>query len=420
MAASGTRIAYLDNNANTLAPAEVIDEMITWTNRGNPSREMMASFREELAAACGITLEGSDGFTILLTSGASESNCHILTVAARSYTRKTNRLPHIVVSTIEHKSIILCCNQLLEDKVIQLTMVDPETTGERIGSIDPEKVGDAIRENTCLVCVMAANNETGIKNDVKAIAAIAHAHKVPMFSDCVQTFGKYPTQANDIGLDAFSMTFHKLHGPLGSGCLFIRNTFMTGYGLCSYICGMQNGGMRGGTENIPAIAGSRKALELMQIDRKKKTARMSALKSALYKSLIKSYESHTLDSYRKMYSDNKIEPDHTVIVFITPNNSDRALENTLMFAAYRPKLCNKNLQNELEKLNVLVGVGSACNTKNAKASHVLTALDLPDALKWKVLRVSVGDNNKPNDIEQFLNAFDIAINSPNSLQIEKK
>jgi cysteine desulfurase len=269
-------LVYADNNATTLAPDKVRETVNAWFNKGNPSsshkyaqqcKDLISKAKSYIAEICDFSL---DDFSVIFTSGASESNNSIIRTCVESYHKSTEKLPHVILSTIEHKTSLECVKVLSNLNQCEYTLVQIRSDG----CIHAEDIETYIQDNTCLLSVMHANNETGLLNDIASIGKIAHRHKIPFHTDAVQSFPKMPLNPNENHVDAFSISFHKLHGPPGLGLLVIRNSFMRGYKLNPLICGSQNDGHRGGTENIPYIAG---ALEAMKYTFKKRNSKNAAL-----------------------------------------------------------------------------------------------------------------------------------------------
>jgi len=453
---------YLDNNGSTLMPQGVIDTVTHWMNQGNPSaehasarkaRKMMDRFRQRLASQGNFALSGPDAFDLVFTSGGSEGNCHVVTSAARAYSARTRELPHIITSAAEHKSLLACCRQLVRDNLAHLTVL-PVRTAEGgqpalVGTVDPEVLRAAIRPNTCLVTIMAANNETGAINDLRALAAVAHDSGVPFHSDAVQLFGKSALDPGALGLDAYTASFHKLHGPPGVGLLAIRRSFVAGYTLGPLVCGTQNSGLRGGTENLPGIAGAFAAYKLSVDSRGAKNQKMRQIRDGIQAALARRFPTVHISDYcearprvpdgdpstpdssrvpgppttrkgaalaRKL--DNAEMSDRPVLVWIGPSDRSRILPNTLFFSTLRAGaggFCNRKARAALEGEGVIVGTGSACNSTSGGASHVLEALDVPPELWQGVLRVSLSDDTTPDDAAKFVAAFARVAPSPEVL-----
>lgn len=425
---------YLDNNATTTMPPEVQREMLYWCNMGNPSagyatakqsRGMMESFKKYIGSLCGINTccaEPRDvddaldidrvsptDYKIIFTSCASESNCTLINGIVRSYAK--HKSPHIVTSSIEHKSILKHLESLEKDKIITVTYVNPVISGH----ILPEDIGRAIKPNTCLVICMEANNETGAINNVAEIGRIAHSKGVPFHCDTVQTFGKFPIQPIACNVDSFCVSFHKLGGPPGVGCLAIKQKLLLGYEFPSMIFGSQNEGFRGGTENLPGIGASYRALQIAMTDRNKKNYNCWKLKTDLMNGLsefintmsyIQYYEAGQANAHNTQNTPNT---QHTTncIVFISGIGKDY-LHNTILLSLVKrtgKPVCNVDMKNHLEQNGIIVSVGSACNTSSKKASHILYAVDADEFIRKGALRISLGDNNTSCDVKKFLQVF---------------
>lgn len=454
---SGGAIVYLDCNATTLMPQTAIDAMVRWCNRGNPSaeyasaqeaRKMMDAFRHKIAVECGFELGGPTGYTIIFTSGASESNCHIVTSTVRSYMAKTKHLPHIITSAVEHKSLLSCCLRLAKEGLCQLTVLPVGRSGPGLGAVHPDDLKNAIRLNTCLVTIMAANNETGVLNNLHALSTIARRTNIPFHTDAVQLFGKGAMHPNSLGIDAFSVSFHKLHGPPGIGLLVLRQSLVDGYDLCPHICGSQNGGLRGGTENLQGIAAAFAAFRHTMTDRTRKTARMQRLRDAIKITVATRLPCFYLDEHpadRPPSIDGGITdpppPVHNgsqaarraialsekggapVVFWIAPADVRRVLPNTLLLSVRRPGFCNKAARSALETRGVIVSIGSACNSSEAShgnASSVVTAMAVPRELQGGVLRVSLGDDTTEADIKSFVFHFIAVVASTGCLSSQWK
>lgn len=427
------RICYLDAAATCLAVPKVLDSMMLWMNRGNPSsdyasakeaQKMMESFREYIASLCGFKLDGPEAFSVVFTSGASESNNFIVTSAVRSFAFKTGTLPHVITSAVEHSSLLECCRGLAREKLAHLTILPVGKTGKYLGAVDPDDLRRALRPNTCLVSIMAANNETGVINDLRALAGITKRHKVPFHTDAVQLFGKEPLRPLELAVDAFSVSFHKLGGPVGTGVLVLREDLIKGYGLCPLICGAQNKGLRGGTEPVHNIAGSFTATKIAMEDRDTKNARMGRLREAAKKAISSQVPACYLDDYRAPSESVAAAIERAdaggppVVVWISPTDWGRVLPSMLFLSVHRPRFCNRAARAALEARGVIVSVGSACHSASVEPSGVVKAIDLPTALRDGVLRVSLGDDTTADDIKAFVRNFLEVISSEEALRVE--
>lgn len=431
---SHEKMIYLDSNATTIMPAEVLKAMLEWSNRGNPSagyasaresRKMMVEFREHIAEICGISQcceEERDvseskvnalrkrqtdpsQYKIIFTSGASEANCTVIRGVVDAYINATGALPHIVVSAIEHKSIIEQVKWLVDHERAEVTWVQPVISGH----ILPKDIGAAIQPNTALVCVMHANNETGAINDIAEIGRIAHSKNVPFHCDTVQAFGKYPINPVKSNVDSFCISFHKLHGPPGVGALVIKQQFLQGYKIPPMIFGTQNDGVRGGTENLPGLGAASKAFEITMTGRPGKNAQMTKVKSYIMDELSKRIPTKTYVEYVKE-AQQKGAKNEVEIVYLSGNNK-YYLPNTILLSVVKrggsrtKTVCNTRMKEALEKRGIIVSIGSACNTASPKASHVLYAMGADDLIRQGALRISVGDLSTVDDAKKFVMEF---------------
>lgn len=393
-------LCYLDANATTFMPEIVIKTMIKWINKGNASshyksalecRNLMEAFKDLLLKNHGFT-----NHSVIFTSGASESNAHIITSTARSFMVKTGHIPHIIIGETEHKTILLCCEYLKNDGLCQYTKLPISLDNETYGTILAETLEAAIKPNTCLISIMTANNETGIVNNIPLLTSIAHKHKIPFHTDCVQSFSKIGVY-NEV--DACSISFHKLHGPPGLGCLIIRNNFINGYNIKALIPGSQNNGLRGGTENIPAIGASYAAYKYTYLKRTEKNEYVLMIKNYLKELLNKHIPCYYINDYeQEKHSKNKI-------FWISNKNENIMLCNTLLIAVYKDKFCNVKMKDKLAEHNIIISIGSACNSSNTKSSDVIYSLNIPRELRSGILRISLPDDISKENILYFITQF---------------
>jgi len=453
---------YLDNAATTMMPPEAIRALTAWVNRGNPSaayasaqeaRQLIDGFRQELARYCGVKLANGSGdaagYELLFTSGGSESNCTIVRAVVDSFERATRLRPHVISSAIEHKSLLACLKDLEAGGVIQLTLVEPDLAGPSCGCIAPDRVAAAVRPNTALVSIMSANNETGAINDLRGIAAAVrraaatqHARTmlqleagqragrrrrrqnaptapttprmVPIHTDAVQLFGKSTFAPMELGVDAFSVSFHKLGGPPGIGLLGIRRELVDGYRLCPLVCGTQNGGLRGGTEAVHQVAAACAGFRSTLAERGPKNRRLVALKNLLRNELGGRVRARWLAPPDLLGPGDKpvsAAPAGPEIVWIAPPGrigDIRTLPGTLLLCAVPPpgrQFCNLRAREALEKQGFIVGIGSACNTGSGEMSHVLRSLRIRPELARGTIRVSLGSDITEANIRRFADAL---------------
>lgn len=385
---------YLDNNANSLMPHRVINEITRWFNTGNPlGFSKFAEYgRKKINSLKSIAAINPDKYETIINSGASESNAHILQLFIHSY-----KLPHFIVSSIEHKSILECCYEYEKSGQIELSIIPIDVAGPFYGMVDPHSVSAAIRKNTVLISIMGANNETGIINPILDIGKIASSRNIHFHSDLTQLFPKINLAKFDpehFGLSSWSISFHKLGGPIGVGALIIsRDEIKKLKDMnenLSIIFGTQNNGLRGGTENLPLIAGAYESLILSQENRDAKNSYLNFLRREFIEELAKYMDVSTITEYLRLRNRKRFRG----IILITPIN-EKSIPNTILFAFCSDKnIKNSDVCKELRKKGIIIGVGSACNNaiKKSSASHVINAIDLPKNLHESVIRISFPDS----------------------------
>lgn len=424
-------VVYLDNNATTAMCKSAVEEMKSWLEQpANPSssstfgvhaRKMIENGRRFIANHC-----HAPGYTVIFTSGASESNCFIIRATVEAYKRQKNIKPHVLTGLNEHKSIIKCCESLKSSGLAEITYLTPGASG----CIPLGLVTAGIRDNTCLVTIMAANNELGCINNLKAIGEIAHSRAVPFHSDFVQLFGKYRINLPDHNIDAISASFHKLYGPKGSGILVINNDLISGYDLTGQISGTQEFGLRGGTENVAAIAGSIAAMKHAFTNRATKNAKLFTQREYLVTKLRSKFPVRTYREYLAGESgpsavkNQRAPKPGTSIVILGPDGEakdlkstsvsqpGRILPNTLMISIIKSgttPFCNVKLKAALEKEHVVIAIGSACNTASKDASHVLDSIKASDEIKSGAIRISLCDTTSKKDLDKFISEFTVAV-----------
>lgn len=407
---------YLDNNATTIMPKVVRETYLAWCNQGNPSadyrtakaaREMMDKVRKYIAQVSRFELVTDpldkpaggrrNGFRVIFTSCASEANSAIIRCVVESMNFVARKRAHIVVTEYEHKSLLEAAKYYESVGALDLTIVKPAQSGPQWGRITPDSIAAAIRPGTSLVCVMQANNETGVVNDVAAIGALCHQHNVPFYTDAVQCYGRFPLR-DLTHIDAFAISFHKMHGPPGTGALVIRDAFVRGYQLSPLIHGSQNYGLRGGTENIPGIAASFTGMQLTLTGRAQKNARLATLREAMARAI-----NATMTYPEYVVRGHQLQT-RTIIRL---SGTQGYLPSTLLVSVVdrRVKICNVKIKQALEAIGIVISIGSACNTHSDKASHVLYALGADEYVRRGALRISLSDDTTPAEVQRFATEF---------------
>lgn len=416
------KYTYFDYNGTTPPDRSVVRKQAESAWLGNPSgvyakqaKAAVANARVRVAAW--LASRGTDDagesiedfqktYDIIFNSGASEGNNHVMRSLIEMTGEESPR-SHIVISSTEHKTSIDCAKRLHELGLADVTFVDPAGDGR----LDPASIGAAINERTVLVTVMHYNNETGAINDIATIGrgvrtvSTLQNRRIVFHVDAVQSFGKTPIPMTALGIDALTMSFHKIYGPAGLGALIVRSDIT----LNSQVTGSQNGGLRGGTENTAAIASVPETMKVMTHARASKNARMLAYKNYVVRTLL-SHPAFVLGHYSQYYGQSDdFDPyegsdrARYELIFMGPTTSDglpdssAAAPNTLYMAVVKraplsEHFCNIVLRDTLfEKHKVIVSIGSACSASAGGGSHVLTALKAPYIIRCGVVRISFGD-----------------------------
>lgn len=363
---------YLDNAATTCAFPEVT-KIICQMNKdfyANPSSMHSLGYKaeKELAKAKeGLLLSiGAKSGELIFTSGGTESNNQILFGTLFS---QIKRKPHIIVSAIEHPSVLEPV-KMLETLGCEVTYIAPD----ECGVIRAESIVSAIRDNMRLVSVMAVNNETGAINPIADIVKKVKEKnpEIIVHSDCVQAMGNIKISVDKWGVDAISLSAHKICGPKGVGALYVRDKVRV---LPLILGGHQQKNLRSGTENLPGIAGFCKAAEIMSENFVKKSEHLYVLKEEIIKRL-KETDGFIINNEGSMYSSH--------IVSIRVKN-----------------VRSEVLLHALESHGICVSAGSACSTNKPAPSHVLLAQGFDRKHIEETIRVSLGSFNTMDEIEEF-------------------
>ena len=360
---------YLDNNATTKCDEEVLNAMLPYLKEdyGNPSstylfgkevKEKINEARRNIAK-----LINAEENEIVFTSCASESNVTAIMNVVKNYPNKR----HIITTKIEHASIMETMKHL-EGLGYEITYLSVDSFGKL--NLDELKV--SIKEDTCLIAIMMANNEIGNIYPIKEIGQIAKEHNVLFHCDSVQAVGKVKIDVKDMHIDTLSISGHKINAPKGIGILYVKNNIP----FIPLIFGHQERNYRGGTENVPYIIGLGKAVELILNNNYEENNRLK-----------------TLRDYMEQEIKDKISD---VIIY---GDLENRLPNTssIAFKGVRAD----ELLLVLESFNIFISTGSACNSEIALPSHVLTACNA-DLENYSPIRISLGKYNKKEEIDTFV------------------
>lgn len=382
---SATKPIYLDNQATTPMDPRVLEAMMPYftTVFGNAaSRNHSFGWEAEAAVDTArgqiASLIGASGKELIFTSGATESNNLAIKGAAHFYKEKGK---HIITSKIEHKAVIDPCRSL-EMEGFSVTYLEPG----KDGIVTAAQVEAALRDDTILVSLMAANNEIGTLNPVAEIGALCRKKGVLFHTDAVQAAGKVPVDVEAMNIDLLSMSAHKMYGPKGVGALYVRRKPRVR--LVPLIDGGgHERGLRSGTLNVPGIVGMGKAAELAKNEMVEESARLLALRDRLYQKLTAGVPQVVVNGSMEHRLPGNL------------NISFAYVEGESMLMAINKR--------------VAVSSGSACTSASLEPSYVLRALGLGDDLAHSSLRFGIGRFNTEAEIDEVA---DLVVASANRLR----
>lgn len=366
------RTVYLDHNATTPVDPAVRDAMLPYLEEGfgNPSslhsfgrtaRVALDEARDSVAA-----LVGADPLSVVFVSSGTEANNLAIRGTAAA---NRDRARHLVVSAVEHNSVMETCRALEADG-FRTTIVPVDETGR----VDPEAVAEAISDETLLVALMHANNEVGTIQPVEKVAELARERGVPVLVDAVQTVGKIPLDVLAMGCDMVSLSSHKLYGPKGAGALYVRK----GLELKAHITGGAHElRRRAGTENVPCIVGFGAACRLAAERREADEKRTLRLRDRLWKGVA----------------------ERITGVFLNGDPVSR-LSNTLNVSFEAVE--GESVVINLDLRGIAVSTGSACSSGKVTLSPVLLAMGLDEARAGGSVRFSLGRGITEDDIDHVL------------------
>lgn len=370
---------YLDNAATTKMSRTAVDAMLPYmdTVYGNPSSlhsagqeaaEALDNARERIAKCL-----GCPGKEIIFTSGGSEADNQAILSAARAGARKGKK--HIITTAFEHHAVLHTLKKL-EREGFEVTLLGVHEDG----IVLPEQIDDAIREDTCLVTVMYANNEIGTIQPIEVIGGICRDRGVTFHTDAVQAAGHLHIDVKEQNIDMLSLSAHKFHGPKGIGALYARK----GTDLSALIeGGAQERGKRAGTENIPAIMGMAAALEEACGSIDENARKLSALRDKLIAGL--SEIPHSIlngDAFSRL-----------------PGNVNFCFEG----------IEGESLLLLLDDKGICASSGSACTSGSLDPSHVLLAIGRVHDIAHGSLRLTLSEENTEEEIAYTVRAVKEAV-----------
>jgi cysteine desulfurase len=368
------KVIYMDNNATTRTAPEVLEAMLPYLSDlyGNPSS--MHSFggqvgkkvddaREQIAA-----LVGASPDEIIFTSCGTESDSTAILSALQSFPEKR----HIVTTRVEHPAVKNLCENI--DTLTGHKHLVTQLPVNREGVLDLDQFEESLNDDTAIVSVMWANNETGVIFPVEKMVEITKSRGILFHTDAVQAAGKIPINLRDMPIDFLSISGHKLHAPKGIGVLYVRRgtpfvPFLVG--------GHQEHGRRGGTENVASVVGLGKACELATTHMGEENSRVKVMRYKLEEGLLKSIPSTMLNGHK----------------------TDRLPNTTSVSFEY---VEGEAILLHMDRYGICASSGSACTSGSLEPSHVLRAMGVPFTAAHGSIRFSLSVYNREDEVDFVL------------------
>ena len=362
---------YLDNNATTQVAPEVVEAMLPYFTELYGNASSMHTFggqihgRIEVARAQVAELIGAEPDEIIFTGCGSESDNTALMSAVECNPAKR----HVITTRVEHSAILNFCKHLA-GKGYRVTYLPVDT----LGRLNMDALLESIDDQTAVVSIMYANNETGVIFPIEEIGKLLRARGILFHVDAVQAAGKIPMNLKELPVDMISLSGHKLHAPKGIGVLYVRK----GTRFCPYLIGgHQERGRRAGTENVASIIGLGKACELAKKDLARGTAPLAALRDKLEAALLESCPDAVVNGDRE----NRL-PNTTSISFEYVEGEAILLR--------------------LNEYGICASSGSACTSGSLQPSHVLRAMGIPYTAVHGSVRFSLSSYSTQSEIDRVI------------------
>jgi cysteine desulfurase len=369
------KTVYMDHSATTAVDPAVLETMIPYFSDdfGNPSSihtmGQRAAAAVEKARDQIASLLNASSSEIIFTAGGTEADNQAIITYMEANQKKGK---HIITSAIEHHAVLHTC-EYLSKRGYDLTVLSVN----KDGVVEPDTLRRAIRQDTALVSIMHANNEIGTIQPIKELADISHEAGAAFHTDAVQTLGKIPINVKDLGVDLLSASSHKLYGPKGVGCLYVKKGIRIG----SYLHGgAHERNLRAGTLNTPGIVGFGKAAELAQNRLLANDNKLNDLTKTLTKGILNAIPDTILTGHPV----NRL-PGSVSVCF-------RYVEGESILLM-------------LDSMGIMASSGSACTSGSLDPSHVLLAIGLPHEIAHGSLRLTMGKDNTIEDVQYVLDVL---------------
>lgn len=384
-------VIYLDNNATTQIDRRVLDAMMPFltnefANANSTHRFGVHAYEAVKSARVQVSeLIGAEAYEIVFTSGSTEGINLAIKGVAENYQSKGK---HIVTVSTEHSAVLDTC-QYLETKGFEVTYLSVKADG----LIDLDELKTVLREDTILVSVMLANNETGVIQPIKEIAELSHGVGALFMSDATQAVGKIAVNVDELGIDLLCLSGHKLYAPKGVGALYVRQRMNRVKIPALLHGGGHEKGLRSGTLNVPGIVALGEACAIANKELSKNAETIGALRDYLEAELLK-------------IEGTSVNGNTSSRLFNTSNILFRGADSDAIIMGL-----SNPVPTDVGMPLIAVSNGSACTSASIEPSHVLTAMGLDEVAAFSSIRFSVGKFNTKKEIDIVIDAVKNVVSS---------
>ncbi|MFA7381111.1 MAG: cysteine desulfurase family protein [Bacteroidia bacterium] len=382
------QLIYLDNNATTQIDKRVLDAMMPFlthefANANSTHLFGVNAYEAVKAARIQVSeLIGAEAHEIIFTSGSTEAINLAIKGVAENYQSKGK---HIVTVSTEHSAVLDTC-QYLETKGFEVTYLSVKSDG----LIDLDELKSVLRDDTILVSIMLANNETGVIQPIKEIAELSHGIGALFMSDATQAVGKIAVNVDELGIDLLCLSGHKLYAPKGVGALYVRQRVNRVKIPALLHGGGHEKGLRSGTLNVPGIVALGEACAIAKKDLSKNAESIADLRDYLEAELLK-------------IAGTSVNGNTSSRLFNTSNMLFRGADSDAIIMGL------SNPENDLPL--IAVSNGSACTSASIEPSHVLTAMGLDEVAAFSSIRFSIGKFNTKKEMDMVIDAVKTVVNN---------
>lgn len=385
---------YLDNvTSSVLCPkAEQCYKKNIKTTPVTPDnkQKIIDDSKEYILEICNATDKNYD---VYFTSGEIESNRLILCCAVHAYKKIRKTKPHIVISSVEHGSILTYAKSLYDSGQIDLSIVKPNS----YGCILSNSIASALKPNTCLVLITYINHELGSVNNIEKISAILHEKHIPLHSNCTYLFGKHSLNLKKTNIDSVTIAFDKINGPIGVGALILNKQFFEGYKLNEHSTTLENRR----TYNIAAISSAIEATKCSFVSRNAKNKKILKFRNEIIEKLGEKCQTMTFANFMRSdappLEETKKSKNKLVILGPPVNNESYYTPSILSLVVISSKKkTNAVIQKELEKRGIIIGL------PDLSKNNMYDEIGMPPEAQEFIIRISLSDDLTQSMITKFL------------------